>query len=80
MFNIHTPVDTISVQRWRRVNKEDVSVDQPRYIKSYNHFMEGLDMVDQMLACYRNKLRKRKWQFLALEPECDDGECMEALN
>ena len=57
-----------------------MSVDQSKYIKSYNHFMGGLDMVGQMVACYRSKIRKMKWQFLALEPECDDVECMEALN
>ena len=38
-----------------------ISVSQPDVIKTYNKMMGGVDLVDQQIASYRPRIRKRKW-------------------
>ena len=59
--NHHSPEEVFTVKRWCRVAKAEMAVNQPGCIKYYNQSMGGVDLVDQMVSCYRSKIRKKKW-------------------
>ena len=43
------------------MEKKKVSLPQPVMIAEYNAHMGGVDLLDNMLAVYRARIRKRKW-------------------
>ena len=45
------PISTCS--RFNRVEKKTVQVPQPACIKKYNSRMGGVDLLDNLVACYR---------------------------
>ena len=52
---------TVTAKRWFRVDKKVVEVNMPGLIKDYNKNMGFVDLIDQMVALYRVRIRKRKW-------------------
>ena len=49
------------VQRWSRQQGRYIQIQQPRVIKDYNHFMGGVDRMDQNISSYRIGVRTKKW-------------------
>lgn len=49
------------VQRWSQHQKKLISVSQPTMFRLYNQGMGGVDQLDQQVACYRTRIRQRKW-------------------
>lgn len=49
------------VQRWSQNQHKIVSVSQPTMFRLYNQGMGGVDQLDQQVACYRTRIRQRKW-------------------
>ncbi|XP_030747084.1 piggyBac transposable element-derived protein 2-like [Sitophilus oryzae] len=47
--------------RWNKTKKAKESIVQPQAISSYNKSMGGVDLMDQMVAVYRTRMRQRKW-------------------
>lgn len=52
---------TSRVRRWSRTEKKEVEIQMPGMISEYNTNMGGVDLLDQMTAAYRIRIRKRKW-------------------
>jgi hypothetical protein len=50
-----------SVARWSREEKKKVMVPQPKVFADYNKGMGGVNKTDQLIACYRTRMRLRKW-------------------
>ncbi|XP_054462494.1 piggyBac transposable element-derived protein 3 [Anoplopoma fimbria] len=50
---------TTEVQRWDK--KEMVRVPRPNIVAVYNKSMGGVDLLDSLIALYRNKIRSKKW-------------------
>ena len=42
-----------TVERYVREERKKVKVPMPNQIKAYNTHMGGVDLLDQMVACYR---------------------------
>jgi len=54
----HEPVLSVT----RRVKESSqVSVTQPHLVRRYNEGMDGLDLMDRLLAAYRPTIRGKKW-------------------
>ena len=51
----------VTAKRWCRIEKKKVDLPMPATIEAYNQGMGGVDLLDQMVACYRPHIRKRKW-------------------
>ena len=51
----------VTAKRWDSVEKKKVDVPMPAIIAAYNKGIGGVDLLDQMVACYRPHIRKRKW-------------------
>ena len=49
------------VQRWDRKLMQNITVSCPSIIVLYNSFMGGVDLLDALLALYRNPIRSKKW-------------------
>lgn len=47
--------------RWDRKQKMITKVPCPAVVKEYNKNMGGVDLLDSLLALYRNKIRSKKW-------------------
>ncbi|XP_045475400.1 piggyBac transposable element-derived protein 3-like [Harmonia axyridis] len=47
--------------RYSRIEKKVISVKVPGPIARYNSNMGGVDLSDQFLASYRNRIRSKKW-------------------
>ena len=61
-LNVHPVGDgTNTAMRYSKAAHGKITVKQPAVIKAYNKLMGGVDLVDQMIACYRPMIRKRKW-------------------
>ena len=60
--NVHGVGDgSNTTRRYSKTVHRKISVSQPDVIKMYNKMMGGVDLVDQQIACYRPRIRKRKW-------------------
>ena len=53
------PIGT--VQRWDKKQKKYIEVPIPDMITQYNQHMEGVNLLDKLIALYRIHLRSRKW-------------------
>ncbi|KAJ8348980.1 hypothetical protein SKAU_G00275690 [Synaphobranchus kaupii] len=49
------------VDRWDRKRKMITKVPCPAVVKEYNKNMGGVDLLDSLIALYRNKIRSKKW-------------------
>lgn len=59
--NCETADTTVSVKRYNRKEKKEVSVPQPKVIATYNKYMGGVDLHDNAVANYRITVRGKKW-------------------
>jgi hypothetical protein len=57
----YSTAEEISVARWSREEKKKVIVPQPKVFADYNKGMGGVNKTDQLIACYRTRMRLRKW-------------------
>ncbi|XP_046396458.1 piggyBac transposable element-derived protein 3-like [Ischnura elegans] len=48
-------------KRWCKRNKEYVDVNRPVSIEIYNKHMGGVDLMDSLVALYRNDIRNSRW-------------------
>uniref|UniRef100_A0A3B4ZMF2 PiggyBac transposable element-derived protein domain-containing protein n=1 Tax=Stegastes partitus TaxID=144197 RepID=A0A3B4ZMF2_9TELE len=49
------------VDRWDRKKKKEISVPCPAVVQEYNKNVGGVDLLDSLIALYRNKVRSKKW-------------------
>ncbi|MGH0158816.1 UNVERIFIED_CONTAM: hypothetical protein FKN15_047671 [Acipenser sinensis] len=49
------------VDRWDRKQKMITKVPCPAVVKEYNKNMGGVDLLDSLIALYRNKIKSKKW-------------------
>ncbi|XP_065671858.1 piggyBac transposable element-derived protein 3-like [Hydra vulgaris] len=49
------------ISRYDRVTKKRIDVDCPDVVKLYNKCMGGVDLLDMLIALYRNPVRSKKW-------------------
>ncbi|XP_039469062.1 piggyBac transposable element-derived protein 3-like [Oreochromis aureus] len=49
------------VDRWDRNQKKHITVPCPAVVQEYNKNMGGVDLLDSLIALYRNKVRSKKW-------------------
>jgi len=49
------------VRRWFDSEKKKMPVTRPTMFQVYNSGMGGVDQMDQQVACYRTRIRQRKW-------------------
>ena len=49
------------ISRYDRVTKRRIDVDCPDVVKLYNKCMGGVDLLDMLIALYRNPVRSKKW-------------------
>jgi DNA excision repair protein ERCC-6 len=54
------------VSRYSQKLKTKIQDQQPNIIKVYNHFMGGVDRVDQNIDKYRASIRGKKWYLSPL--------------
>lgn len=47
--------------RWSNVERKKVLINRPTMFDLYNKGMGGVDQMDQQVACYRSRIRQRKW-------------------
>jgi hypothetical protein len=66
LSNCHPSDPPTAVKRWNKVEKKKVELPMPTSIACYNRDMGGVDLNDQMVACYRPRIRKRKWWWCFL--------------
>jgi hypothetical protein len=60
----YTPVFPLNfVKRYSQKEKKHINIEQPNMIKSYNHYMGGVDRGDQNISLYRVSIRGKKWYF-----------------
>ena len=59
--NQWSEIDGGPSMRWSRDLKKKVGIPTPQCIKKYNTFMGGVDLLDNMVNCYRVKYRSKKW-------------------
>lgn len=52
-----------SCSRWSKEKKSTINVPQPEVFRSYNKGMGGVDLMDQMVATYRTRMRQKKWYW-----------------
>ena len=50
-----------SCTRWSASQKKHLVIQMPGPIATYNQNMGGIDLFDQMVACYRIRIRSKKW-------------------
>ena len=50
-------------RRFSRVQKKTVNVPVPGLVQKYNRGMGGVDLLDNLVACYRIPYRTKKWWF-----------------
>ncbi|XP_049772913.1 piggyBac transposable element-derived protein 3-like [Schistocerca cancellata] len=48
-------------RRWSKQDKQYVNISRPLAIEKYNENMGGVDMLDRIIAVYRQSARSRKW-------------------
>jgi hypothetical protein len=61
--NRHPATTDATCRRFDRMNRKFIDVPQPFLIGQYNKGMGGVDLVDQMTACYRVSFHQKKWWF-----------------
>lgn len=49
--------------RYCRKERKSVQVPIPTMVERYNHGMGGVDLLDNLVACYRIPIRIKKWWF-----------------
>ena len=59
--NVHNVNPITNCRRWSRSDKKRIRISQPNVICEYNQFMNGCDMLDQIVGYYRPRIRVRKW-------------------
>jgi len=52
------------VPRWSQAEKKKVPVTRPTPFQVYNQGMGGVEQTHQQVACYRTRVRQRKWWWL----------------
>lgn len=66
-------------KRFSKARRKDVQVQQPKIVKSYNKNMGGVDLLNQMICCYRTRIRIRKW-YWKIFTWCLDLACANAFH
>ncbi|KAF2899145.1 hypothetical protein ILUMI_07029 [Ignelater luminosus] len=51
------------IQRCDRKTKQDVTVVWPETVSTYNEFMGGVDLLDDLIAYYRIRMRSKKYHL-----------------
>ncbi|XP_049798899.1 piggyBac transposable element-derived protein 2-like [Schistocerca nitens] len=54
---------TEPVQRWSKIDNKHIEVDCPSVVCKYNQNMDGVDVCDQQMECYRAWFRSMKWTW-----------------
>ncbi|XP_047364427.1 piggyBac transposable element-derived protein 4-like [Vespa velutina] len=49
------------VKRWDKKINRMIDVQRPNIVKTYNQHMDGVDLVDSLIALYRINIRSKKW-------------------
>ncbi|XP_063237795.1 piggyBac transposable element-derived protein 3-like [Bacillus rossius redtenbacheri] len=49
------------VDRWSKTLKKYIPVERPEVVKLYNHGMDGVDLLDQLISYYRTFIKSKKW-------------------
>ena len=50
-----------SVKRFSAEKKNNIDIPKPEVIVNYNKYMGGVDQMDESIACYRTRMRQKKW-------------------
>ena len=61
--NKYSAQRSTTVSRFCRIQRKKIQVPIPELIKKYNISMGGVDLLDNMVACYRVPYRIKKWWF-----------------
>lgn len=59
--NFGTTEPVKNMKRYSRKEKKETLIPQPNAIVKYNSHMGGVDLHDNAIACYRIKIRGKKW-------------------
>lgn len=59
--NKHGAEQQASCSRFCRTKRQSIQVPIPKMVTAYNSFMGGVDLLDNMVACYRVGYRIKKW-------------------
>lgn len=51
----------IKLNRYVKKQRKQIEVDTPQIVSDYNQHTGGVDLIDSLIARYRNKMRSRKW-------------------
>ena len=54
---------TQEVPRFDQKTKSDIAVLQPSTVRLYNRLIGGVNLLDSLIALYRNTLRTKKWYY-----------------
>ena len=54
------------VQRWDSKRKQDIQVQSPHIVASYNRSMGGVDLANMLIALYRTKIMTKKRWYLKI--------------
>ena len=57
----------VKATRWIAKDEQKKQVDQPFMVSQYNHFMGGVDRMDQNIDNYRMRFRSKKWWWSVLQ-------------
>ncbi|XP_023348132.1 piggyBac transposable element-derived protein 3 [Eurytemora carolleeae] len=61
--NKYSAERTNTVGCFCRTERKKIQIPIPEMIEAYNQNMGGVDLLDNMVACYRVPYRKKKWWF-----------------
>uniref|UniRef100_A0A1S4KQE1 PiggyBac transposable element-derived protein domain-containing protein n=2 Tax=Ixodes scapularis TaxID=6945 RepID=A0A1S4KQE1_IXOSC len=53
------PVGT--VQRWDKKEKKFIQAPLPWIVRTYNHFMGGVDLLNYLIEFYKFPIKSRRW-------------------
>ena len=49
------------MKRWCKKDKHFIEVERPEVVRKYNHVMGGVNLLDQLMSCYRMFIKSKKW-------------------
>ena len=61
MSTVDPAMPIVKATRWIAKDAQKKQVDQPFMVSQYNHFMGGVDPLDQNISNYRMGVRSKKW-------------------
>jgi len=64
--NEHSIQPVSTCQRWCKREKRHLEVERPRVVELYNSKMGGVDIIDQVISCYRSATRSAKFTVRAM--------------